>query len=86
MAQCVGFFHNPAGSGRLLKKSTVVGRIGSGRSVEIFNWVFPRYLIYSRVFQEFRYSGLPEMSGIPKTSGNTRYPMIFRNEPGQVGY
>ena len=41
MAQCVGFFHNPAGSGRLLKKSTVVGRIGSGRSVEIFNRVFP---------------------------------------------
>ena len=45
-AQWVEFFQYPAGSGRLLKKSPVVGRFGSGRSVEIFNRVFPGILFF----------------------------------------
>ena len=43
--QQVGFFQYWAGSGWVLKKSWVASGFGSGRSVEIFDWVFPGTLL-----------------------------------------
>ena len=68
------------------KKSRVAGGFGSGRGVEIFNRVFPGILFiigYFRVFRVFpgisvyflyfSCPGIPDISGIPGISGNTRY-------------
>ena len=53
MAQCVGFFHNPAGSGRLLKKSVAQG-VGLGR-VEVLKYSIRYFRVIYLLLGIFRY-------------------------------
>ena len=68
-------FQYQAGSGRVLKKGWVACGLELGRSVEIFDRVFPGTLFtlwYFRVYRVLIF-GLPEMACIPKISGNSLY-------------
>ena len=52
-AQRIGFFQYQAGSGRVLKKGWLACGLESGRSVEIFDRVFPCTLLTLRYFQVY---------------------------------
>ena len=82
--------------GRVLKKSRVAGGFGSGRSVEIFDRVFPGILGISGYFQVvpgisryflcFFMFGYTRYFGYTRCFGYPKYPTSFKTESGRFGY